>query len=81
MNSNPDFIMEVIITPPRYSVISDECADFVQEYVDELENVVKMIQDYANIGEYMFNTKYPIASNIFLYYCCANPIFAPECGL
>ena len=81
MNSNPEFILEVIVTPPPYTLPSAECEDFVQEYVDELENVVKKIQDYANIGEYMFNTKYPIASNIFLYYCCANPIFAPECGL
>ena len=43
MNSNPDFILEVVVTPPPYSLPSAECEDFVQEYVDELENVIQMI--------------------------------------
>ena len=61
MNANPDFVNEVIITVPQIETPPPECAEKLAPLYVQLDEVTKQIEDYSNVGEYMFNAKYPIA--------------------
>ena len=80
MNANPDFVPEVVVNVPQIETPPPECDEKLAPLNVELDQLTKQIEDYSNVGEYMFNTKYPIASNIFFYYSCANlEIWEQEC--
>ena len=80
MNANPDFVAEVVVNVPKIETPPPECEEKLAPLYVELDELTTQIEDYSNVGEYMFNAKYPIAQNVFWYYSCANlEIWKEEC--
>ena len=82
MNSNPNFVQSVEVVLPSIEEPPAECNEYLADEYLQLELITQELTDLANVGEYLFNPVYPIASDLISYYSCNNiDIFAEECGV
>ena len=78
-DNDPNFFRTVFIEIPQVTNAPDACLELQEEYLVQVNEMGKKLQDTADMGNYLLNPNYPPAANYITYFSCANTVFVENC--